>query len=53
MPTVTQPHKPTPPRPCPICLVAMQTTEERGRLVNECHNCGMTIVHVLPNEEDE
>jgi hypothetical protein len=40
---------PAPPKSCPICSVAMQTTENDKRLIHECHNCGMTITFALPN----
>lgn len=41
--------RPTPPRACPVCGVAMQTTETETRIVHKCENCGMTIAVVLPD----
>ena len=42
-----------PPKPCPICSVAMQATETNERIVHCCNNCGMTITVVLPVTKDK
>jgi Transcription factor zinc-finger len=40
--------KPTPPKPCPICQVAMQMTAEAGATVHRCERCGTVISVAKP-----
>jgi tRNA(Ile2) C34 agmatinyltransferase TiaS len=35
--------KPTPPKQCPVCHVAMQATVLRGGTHHRCEQCGLTI----------
>jgi hypothetical protein len=42
-----------PPKPCPICSVAMQATKTDERIVQRCERCGMTITIVLPAKQRE
>jgi hypothetical protein len=32
-----------PPKPCPVCQVAMQTTETAHIIVHQCARCGVVI----------
>jgi len=35
--------KPEPPKPCPVCLVAMQATEDARGVTHRCERCGTVI----------
>lgn len=37
------PRNPEPPRPCPVCQVAMQTSETAHQVVHQCAHCGVVI----------
>ena len=32
------------PKPCPVCLVAMQATDEERHIVHRCAQCGAVIM---------
>jgi uncharacterized Zn finger protein len=42
------PPKPEPPKPCPVCSVAMQTTDEERHIVHRCQRCGTVIMIARP-----
>lgn len=41
-------QNPTPPKACPVCRVAMQTTQRDGEIVHRCERCLLTITVELP-----
>jgi ribosomal protein L37AE/L43A len=36
-------QKPTPPRQCPVCRIAMQATVVETGIHHRCEQCGLTI----------
>jgi Zn-finger nucleic acid-binding protein len=44
------PSNPEPPRPCPICQVAMQTSETAHSIVHQCARCGVVITVGKPEK---
>ncbi len=38
-----QPLRPPPPKPCPVCHVAMQATVNEADIVHRCQRCGLTV----------
>jgi uncharacterized Zn finger protein len=44
--------KPEPPKPCPICFVAMQATNEERHIVHRCEQCGTVIMIARATEKE-
>jgi len=40
---MSQNAKPSPPKPCPICHVAMQATAKGAETVHRCERCSLTL----------
>jgi len=40
---MSQAFKPAPPKPCPVCQVAMQATVTATDTVHRCQRCGLSV----------
>lgn len=40
---MNQPLRPPPPKPCPVCQVAMQATVNEADTVHRCQRCGLSV----------
>jgi hypothetical protein len=45
--------KPTPPKACPVCQVAMQATRVGGDTVHRCERCSLTVTVKAPRDRRE
>ena len=53
MAAMKPPRSHEPPRPCPVCQVAMQADETEGNTVHQCLHCGVVIqIARLPKLEN-
>jgi hypothetical protein len=45
--------RPTPPKACPVCQVAMQATRKDAEIVHRCERCALTITIKAPRQRGE
>src|SRR6185312_11850870 len=41
-------RRPAPPKPCPVCRIAMQETRREAAIVHRCERCSLTITVKQP-----